>query len=102
MRIKVCGMTDLGNVREVVQAGPDILGFIFYPPSKRFVGSSPDPLIFSIIPENIKRAGVFVDEQGVHILDIARRFGLDYIQLHGSEDYAFCSDIKSAGYKVIK
>jgi phosphoribosylanthranilate isomerase len=102
MKIKVCGMTDPDNVRDVIQAGPDILGFIFYPSSKRFVGFSPDPLIFNMIPKNIKKTGVFVNEPTVNILDIARRFGLDYIQLHGSEDTLACSEIRSAGYKVIR
>lgn len=33
LSIKVCGMTEAENIREVEQLGVDMIGFIFYPKS---------------------------------------------------------------------
>ena len=55
--IKVCGMTDGENIRQVEQLGVDFIGFIFYPRSPRFVFEMPDYL-----PAKAKRVGVFVNE----------------------------------------
>lgn len=35
LSIKVCGMTEAENIREVEQLGVDMIGFIFYPKSPR-------------------------------------------------------------------
>ena len=42
MLVKVCGMREPGNIEKVVQLGVDMMGFIFYPKSPRFVSQSVD------------------------------------------------------------
>lgn len=37
--IKVCGMTDADNIRDVEVLGVDMIGFIFYPKSPRYPGT---------------------------------------------------------------
>ena len=93
-------MHDPNNIREVGKVLPDYMGFIFYPPSPRFVGS--DFSIPSDLPSSIKGVGVFVNESAINVLDIAIRHDLQYVQLHGSETIELCSEIKSTGIKVIK
>lgn len=88
--IKVCGMRDARNIREVEHLGIDIMGFIFWEPSRRFVARKPDYL------PSCARAGVFVDAPQDYILNKVREFGLNYIQLHGHETPAFCRDLKQA------
>lgn len=88
--IKVCGMRDARNIREVEHLGIDIMGFIFWEPSRRFVARKPEYL------PSCARAGVFVDAPQDYILEKAREFGLTYIQLHGSETPGFCSSLKQA------
>ena len=78
LSIKVCGMTEAENIREVEQLGVDMIGFIFYPKSPRCLCELPDYL-----PVHAKRVGVFVNENKENILMYADRFALDYIQLHG-------------------
>ena len=39
IKIKVCGMRDANNITQVTALGPDYMGFIFYPPSPRYVGA---------------------------------------------------------------
>ncbi|HEX9924516.1 MAG TPA: N-(5'-phosphoribosyl)anthranilate isomerase, partial [Anaerolineae bacterium] len=36
-KIKICGITSLEDAQVAVEAGVDLLGFIFYEPSPRYV-----------------------------------------------------------------
>ena len=78
--IKVCGMREAENIREVEALGIDMMGFIFWPKSSRYVSQRPDYL-----PTKCKRVGVFVDEAPEQVKRLAIDYGLDYIQLHGHE-----------------
>ena len=97
MIIKVCGMRDAENIREVEnllilrsalplgssknsQFSSAMMGFIFWPKSSRYVAERP-----AYLPEHVKRVGVFVDEEVEQICRIAHDFALDFIQLHGHE-----------------
>ena len=80
MKIKVCGMRDADNIRAVEALGVDIMGFIFWPGSGRYVDSQP-----VYLPENCLRAGVFVDAAPRDILAAAKAYRLDCIQFHGHE-----------------
>src|SRR5512145_317124 len=102
IKIKVCGMRVPLNIREICDAGPDFLGFIFFSGSKRYIGTDADNALFQQIPGRIKKVGVFVDEQSEKILEAASRFDLDLVQLHGHESVNDCRKIKSAGYPIIK
>lgn len=95
--IKVCGMRDADNIRALDQLGVDLMGFIFYPKSPRYVYEMP-----SYMPAHAKRTGVFVNEEKSTIEVYADRFGLDYIQLHGNESPEYCHTLRSAGLRVIK
>ncbi|MDR1517779.1 MAG: phosphoribosylanthranilate isomerase [Dysgonamonadaceae bacterium] len=97
MIIKVCGMRDAENIRQVEKLGVDWIGFIFYPPSARFVGDAP-----AYIPSRAKKVGVFVDEPLSGIKDKIEKFQLDALQLHGNETPEFCDELGGIGVKIIK
>jgi len=102
IKIKVCGMRDPENISGVVKALPDFLGFIFYPKSKRFVGFEPATEVLSIIPDSVKKVGVFVDENPETVLAICRNWNLDVVQLHGHETPEYCQQISDSGVTVFK
>ena len=56
MMIKVCGMREAENIREVEALGIDLMGFIFWPKSSRYVSERP-----AYLPTRCKRVGVFVN-----------------------------------------
>lgn len=95
--IKVCGMTEAENIRNVEQQGVDMIGFIFYPKSPRCLCEKP-----GYLPIDAKRVGVFVNESKENILMYADRYGLNYIQLHGNESPEYCSTLHSNGLRLIK
>ena len=80
MIVKVCGMRDGDNIREVEQLSIDWMGFIFYPKSSRYVSEVP-----AYLPTKCKRVGVFVDASTDKIIKKIHDFSLDIIQLHGNE-----------------
>ena len=73
-------MRDAENIREVETVGTDLMGFIFWPQSSRYVSERP-----SYLPTHCQRVGVFVDatidDICLHVADYA----LNYVQLHGHE-----------------
>ena len=73
-------MRETDNIRDVEALGIDMMGFIFWPKSSRYVSQRPDYL-----PKRVKRVGVFVDEDPEQVKQLAGDYGLGYIQLHGHE-----------------
>lgn len=97
MIIKVCGMRDGENIREVERAGADWIGLIFYPKSPRYVEALP-----AYLPSPEKRVGVFVNESLEGIMERVQGYGLGRLQLHGSESPALCQSLRDRGIPVIK
>ena len=98
--IKICGMKYPENISEVAKLSPDFMGFIFYPKSKRFVGND---FVLPEIPSSVKKVGVFVNESEKNILDVVRKYKIDYLQLHGDESAGFCKSLFQTGKtKIIK
>ncbi len=98
LKIKVCGMRKAENIAAVAELEPEYMGFIFYRPSPRYAGS-PD---LSALPATIRKTGVFVDTPPDEIADTARHYGLQTLQLHGSETPGTCRKLREAGYEIIK
>ena len=78
------------------------MGFIFYPGSKRFVGGKIEDKIHLVIPQSIKKVGVFVAESLENVLEIYSENKLDMVQLHGNEEPEYCARLKTLGIPVIK
>ncbi|MCL1985930.1 MAG: phosphoribosylanthranilate isomerase [Betaproteobacteria bacterium] len=84
---KICGLTRAADVALCHGLGADFIGFIFAPSSPRFL----EPRRAAALPDGpALRTGVFVGADLAEVRDIARRARLDFIQVHGGEDPAFC------------
>lgn len=101
MIVKVCGMRDAENIRQIDEiGGVDWMGFIFYPRSPRNVSSVPNYL-----PQHCKRVGVFVNSSIEEIAKRVDEFGLDIVQLHGNENPEYIFNLRYAigeNVKIIK
>ena len=87
--VKVCGMRDADNIREVEALGIDYMGFIFWPKSSRYVSEMP-----TYLPTKCKRVGVFVDASIGDVMTIAEQYQLDLIQLHGQESSSYITQLR--------
>lgn len=102
LKIKVCGMRDPQNLEEVCALDPDFVGFIFYKGSRRFVGNKPDRALFDIPGSEIKKVGVFVNEELDEVIKAIEIYGLDLVQLHGGESEDYCRALSGEPLELIK
>lgn len=97
MIVKVCGMRNAENIRQVELAGADWMGFIDYERSPRHVAGIP-----SYLPVAARKVGVFVQAPLSRILKRRADWQLDLVQLHGHESPDFCRELRLSGLKIIK
>ena len=104
MIVKVCGMREGGNISDVIAAGADWIGMIFWPKSPRYVqmvpsltGTMPDkPQDCSTFDTvKAKRVGVFVNDSAQNIITRVVNYKLDLVQLHGDESPTFIRNLRS-------
>lgn len=100
--IKVCGMKDVGNRRQLEELPVDLFGFIFHPPSPRHAGDLSRSGLQELADTLKMKAGVFVNESTVNILSASQIAGLTHIQLHGNETPGQCRELSEMGLIVIK
>ncbi|MBL0358966.1 MAG: phosphoribosylanthranilate isomerase [Chitinophagaceae bacterium] len=91
-RVKVCGITDAGQLAALHTIGATFGGLIFYPKSPRYVLRH---MTTSQVKKenNINKVGVFVNatvEEVLHMVDECR---LHMVQLHGDESPKYCEKI---------
>ncbi|WP_138995292.1 phosphoribosylanthranilate isomerase [Larkinella sp. C7] len=102
MKVKVCGMRDSDNIRDLLALAPDFMGFIFYDKSLRFVGEELDAELLKSFPRSTKKVGVFVNASPDYILRSVKKYDLQYVQLHGTETPDFCRNLRNRGVSIIK
>lgn len=93
MLVKVCGFKDDKNLSSIIQLDIDMIGLNFYPKSKRYLDD--DGQLATLIPEQIERVGVFVNENFDRVVELAKLHQLHYVQLHGDESPAYCARMKT-------
>ena len=104
MKLKVCGLTKMDQIQELISMNVDFLGFIFYEKSPRFVLNHLSLEGISAINHQ-KKVGVFVNETIEKIVEISEKANLNFIQLHGDEDEEFILSLSqrlSKDVKIIK
>lgn len=97
-RVKICGLQEAAHVEAAITAGADFIGFMFAP-SKRRVTLEQAVALAANIPAQVKKVGVFVNEEMETIQHIAQTVPLDFIQYHGDETQAV---IDAVGLPSIK
>jgi len=84
-RIKICGITNVGDARLAADAGADAIGLNFFSKSRRFVTPQDARSIASALPNHVVKVGVFVNHAAAEIAQIVTSVPLDFVQLHGDE-----------------
>lgn len=89
VRIKICGITSVGDAQAAVGAGADALGFVFFEKSPRHLTPAQAREIIATLPPLVLRVGVFVNP-AVELVQQARAAGIQVLQFHGEESPDFC------------
>jgi phosphoribosylanthranilate isomerase len=88
VKVKVCGITNVDDVRAAVDAGADLVGFIFVPQSPRYVTPLQVRGILAATQpqrDGVRTVGVFVNQTPEAVGRLLEFCGLDLAQLHGEE-----------------
>lgn len=89
-RIKICGLTRLGDVRAAVDAGADAIGLVFYAKSPRYVELAQAAALARAIPPLVTIVGLFVNADPAQVRRTLAAVPIHLLQFHGDEDEAYC------------
>ena len=105
MKVKICGITRLEDALSALDAGADLLGFNFYPPSPRYLS----PEACTALTSQLRRrgcsatlVGVFVNPSLNEVLNILRDCDLNLAQLCGDEDPALLEQLGERAFKALR
>lgn len=123
-KVKICGITNLKDAQVAIEAGADLLGFIFYEPSPRYVAPERVKEIVARLRAGAQRArngrqdqepekqinaaapphfvGVFVNTPFETVGQILEFCQLDAAQLHGEESPEFVSHFTGRAFKALR
>lgn len=96
--VKICGIREAEHARVAVEAGADLLGLVFYPPSPRHVTVDKARAVRDAVREidlggRVRLVGLFVNETAEHMNAVAGETGLDIIQLSGDEPASIVAEL---------
>lgn len=103
-KVKICGITNIDDGRCAVAAGADFLGFVFYPPSPRYVSPEIARDIITRVKDEATRpvqmVGIFVNHALETVQTIMAQAAIDLAQLHGDEAPAFLAQFEGRAFKA--
>jgi len=85
IRVKICGITSIGDAHDAVDAGADALGFIFVENTPRYMEPAAAASIIGCLPPFVTTVGVFWDHNPAHVKAVAAEARLGALQFHGEE-----------------
>jgi len=87
--IKICGINNIETALFCAEAGADAIGFVFAE-SKRKIKVETAEKIIALLPPELGKVGVFVDQDPGEVAAISRCLNLDLLQFHGNESPEYC------------
>lgn len=101
MKIKICGLSREQDIAMANLYKPHFIGFVFYPPSTRYVTPEKAALLKGMLHEGISAVGVFVNAEISLIEKLCTQGVIDMVQLHGDEDEEYILRLKKVVAKPI-
>lgn len=101
-RVKICGITREADLDVAVNAGADAVGFVFYPPSPRFLTPDRAAELVRRVPPFVTRVGLFVNPEPATVAATLAAVPLDLLQFQGDESPEFCAQFGRPFVKVAR
>ncbi|MCK5294501.1 MAG: phosphoribosylanthranilate isomerase [Arcobacteraceae bacterium] len=102
MRVKICGITNITDALEAIEAGADALGFVFYEKSPRYITPIEAKRIIEQLPPFVQTVGLFVNLFAPQVDFIANLSGIDIAQIHFEADESFYKSLRTKCLKVVR
>src|SRR3954452_8048025 len=92
--VKICGLSTPGTLDVALDAGADMVGFVFFPPSPRHLGLETARELGKQAKGRAIKVALSVDADDATLANIVEALQPDILQLHGNETVARLRDIK--------
>lgn len=102
VRVKICGITRLQDLRAACDAGADALGFVFYEKSPRHVTIEAAAALVRALPPFVQSVGLFVNAEPAFVDAVLDAVPLDLLQFHGDETPADCARFRRPFIKAVR
>lgn len=102
MRVKICGITNLDDALSTIEAGADALGFVFYPPSPRYITPNDAKEIIKKLPPFVEKVALFVNESPEVIKKTCLEVGATLAQIHFDADDEFFDNLDFPHLRVVR
>lgn len=102
VRIKVCGITRMGDALEAVACGVDALGFVFYEKSPRYITFNDAESIIAALPPFVTPVALFVNAKEEEVKRIIKAVPTLLLQFHGDETPEYCDSFKHPYLKALR
>lgn len=103
VKVKICGITNLEDAKAAADAGADMLGFVFYEKSPRYITPEKAEEIISNLPAEVERIALFVNETKEHVKNILKTIKeIGILQFHGDETPEYCNSFNKRIIKAIR
>ncbi|MCY4539422.1 MAG: phosphoribosylanthranilate isomerase [Chloroflexi bacterium] len=106
-KVKVCGVRSFDNAQMVAEAGADLIGLNFYPPSPRYIDAEAAGDLVKRLRARLGEhcpvlVGVFVNEPADRVREAVAKVGLDCAQLSGDECPETLEELSGIAFKGIR
>ena len=101
-RIKICGITSVGDAIAAVDSGAHALGLVFYPASPRAVDVAQARAISLAAGPFAVMTGLFVDADPEFVCTVLKQVPLQLLQFHGEETSGYCESFARPYLKAIR
>jgi len=102
VKVKICGITNADDAQAAVEAGADLIGFVFAPASPRYVTVEQAAAISRTISPFVVKVGLFVDPPEELVMEALGACGLQLLQFHGNETPDFCRQFGAMSMKAFR
>ena len=101
--VKICGLSTRETLQVALDAGADMVGFVFFPPSPRHLSLEVGRDLGRHVKKRALKVALTVDADDATLDNIMDALSPDILQLHGKESVARLRDIKQKfGRPVMK
>jgi phosphoribosylanthranilate isomerase len=102
MRVKICGITNLQDALDAIEAGVDALGFVFYKKSARYITPNDACKIIEQLPPFVQCVGLFVNEPQYFVDEVCKKSKVDIAQIITQEPSNYFNSLSSKYIEVIR
>ena len=102
LKVKICGITNLKDALQAIEAGADALGFVFYEKSPRYISPVDAKMIAEQLPPFVERVGLFVEETPEEIDRVCRESGMSLAQIHFDVEVDFIKKLQTKPLPVVR